>query len=184
VSKHPQKEGSDSWKSTIAGMAKAWSEVYPDEDFDYHFEDDTIARFYKDDQDIERLRSWATGLAIFISCLDLLGLAIYITDQQTKEIGIRKIVGASVGQLVALLSAGFLKFIVLAFSSKPGEQLAHGLKGIAPRRRAIPLTHKYILYLNLDRFLVLDSLHRILHTDPHCRRYRHPQTDIGTEEMA
>jgi hypothetical protein len=111
----PQPAGSDSWKNTIAGMAKAWSEVYPDDDFDYHFEDETIARFYQDDQNVARLLGWATGLSIFISCLGLLGLVIYVTDQRTKEIGIRKIIGASVTQLIALLSADFLKLIGLAF---------------------------------------------------------------------
>ena len=58
---------------------------------------------------------WATGLAIFISCLGLLGLVIYITNQRTKEIGIRKVVGATVTQIVSLLSKDFLKLIIIAF---------------------------------------------------------------------
>ena len=58
---------------------------------------------------------WATGLAIFISCLGLLGLVIYITNQRTKEIGVRKVIGATVTQLITLLSKDFLKLVVIAF---------------------------------------------------------------------
>jgi ABC-type antimicrobial peptide transport system permease subunit len=57
---------------------------------------------------------WSTGLTIFISCLGLLGLVIYITNQRTKEIGIRKVIGATVTQLIFLLSRDFLKLIGLA----------------------------------------------------------------------
>jgi putative ABC transport system permease protein len=111
----PQGQGGVSWKATLAGMAKAWSEVYPETDFEYEFQDETIAKYYKTEQDISRLLTWATGLVIFISCLGLLGLVIYTTNQRRKEIGIRKIVGASVMQLIALLSADFLTLIGLAF---------------------------------------------------------------------
>jgi putative ABC transport system permease protein len=111
----PQGRGGVSWKATLAGMAKAWSEVYPETDFEYEFQDETIAKYYKAEQDISRLLGWATGLIIFISCLGLLGLVIYTTNQRRKEIGIRKIIGASVAQLIALLSADFLRLIGLAF---------------------------------------------------------------------
>jgi ABC-type antimicrobial peptide transport system permease subunit len=96
-------------------MAKAWSSVYPEDDFRVTFEDEEIAKAYKSEQDIAKLLAWATGLAVFISCLGLLGLVIYTTNQRTKEIGIRKILGASVTQLVSLLSADFLKLIGWAF---------------------------------------------------------------------
>jgi ABC-type antimicrobial peptide transport system permease subunit len=58
---------------------------------------------------------WATGLAIVISCLGLFGLVIYTTNQRTKEIGIRKVVGASVSQIIALLSKDFLKLVFIGF---------------------------------------------------------------------
>jgi len=111
----PQNPEGNSWKTTIGKIGKAWSEVYPDDEFEYKFQDETIAKFYKSEQDIVRLLTWATGLAILISCLGLLGLVIFITNQRVKEIGIRKIVGATVMQLIALLSADFLKLILLAF---------------------------------------------------------------------
>ncbi|MBC7537153.1 MAG: ABC transporter permease, partial [Ferruginibacter sp.] len=74
-----------------------------------------IAKYYKAEQNISRLLMWATGLAIFISCLGLLGLVIYITNQRTKEIGIRKAVGATVTQIVMLLSKDFLQLVIVAF---------------------------------------------------------------------
>jgi ABC-type antimicrobial peptide transport system permease subunit len=58
---------------------------------------------------------WATGLSIFISCLGLLGLVTFITQQRTKEIGVRKVIGASVSQIISLLSKDFLKLVFIAF---------------------------------------------------------------------
>ena len=111
----PQIAGTDNWKTAISNMEAAWHEVYPEEDFEYRFVDESIARFYRNEQDIGKLLQWATGLSILISCLGLLGLATYTTSQRTKEIGVRKVMGASVSQIIALLSTDFVKLIVLAF---------------------------------------------------------------------
>ncbi len=111
----PQGAGGTAWKSTIAGMEKAWKEIYPADDFEYKFLDENIAKYYTSEKNISRLLLWATGLAIAISCLGLLGLIIYITNQRTKEIGIRKVIGASITQLVTLLSVDFLQLIGIAF---------------------------------------------------------------------
>jgi putative ABC transport system permease protein len=102
------------WPTTIAAIQKAYHAVYPNDDFDYEFVDDTIAKFYTAEKNISRLLAWATGLTVFISCLGLLGLVIYVTNQRTKEIGIRKIIGATVTNLIVLLSRDFLKLIGLA----------------------------------------------------------------------
>ena len=104
----------DAWPGTIARIEKAFQSVYNGADFTYHFEDETVAKYYDAEQKISRLLGWATGLAIFISCLGLLGLVVYITNVRTKEIGIRKVIGASVVQLVVLLSSDFLRLIGLA----------------------------------------------------------------------
>ncbi|HEY6503050.1 MAG TPA: ABC transporter permease [Chitinophagaceae bacterium] len=109
------KEGRVAWNNAIAKMEKDWKEVYPGFDFNYSFFDKTIASFYKSEQNISRLLVWATGLAIFISCLGMLGLVIYTTTQRTKEIGVRKVLGASVAQIVSLLSKDFLQLVVFAF---------------------------------------------------------------------
>src|SRR6185437_15245401 len=93
----------------------AWKEVYPEDDFEYHFLDEQIAKYYTAEKNVSSLLSWATGLAIFISCLGLLGLVIYTTTQRTKEIGVRKVLGASVSQIVSLLSIDFISLVLLAF---------------------------------------------------------------------
>jgi len=115
VALKPETASGNEWKTAIASMGKAWKEIYPDDDFDYHFYDETIAQFYETEQHTSKLLTWATGLSIFISCLGLLGLAIYTTNQRTKEIGIRKVVGATVTQIVTLLSTEVILLIVLAF---------------------------------------------------------------------
>ncbi|WP_295798807.1 FtsX-like permease family protein [Mucilaginibacter sp.] len=111
----PETAGGGEWKTAIAGIQKTWKEIYPDDDFEYHFFDETIAKFYESEQHISTLLTWATGLSIFISCLGLLGLAIYTTNQRTKEIGVRKVLGASVAQVVRLLSSELIMLILLAF---------------------------------------------------------------------
>ena len=96
--------GSHQWQKAISAIGAAWKASYPDADFDYHFFDESIAKFYEEEQHTSTLLTWATGLSISISCLGLLGLAIYTTTQRTKEIGVRKVLGATVAQIVTLLS--------------------------------------------------------------------------------
>jgi putative ABC transport system permease protein len=114
IALYPQTAPGD-WKKAISKMELAWKEVYPDTDFEYSFLDEDIAKYYKAEQNISSLLMWSTGLAIFISCLGLLGLIIYISNQRTKEIGIRKAVGATVTQIVSLLSKDFLQLVIVAF---------------------------------------------------------------------
>lgn len=111
----PQTENGDDWKAAISAMEKAWKQCYPEDDFEYQFFDESIARLYANEQNTVSLLNWATGLSILISCLGLLGLTIYITTQRTKEIGVRKVLGATVTQIVVLLSAEMAWLIVLAF---------------------------------------------------------------------
>jgi len=74
-----------------------------------------IKKFYEADTKISALLTWATGIAIFISCLGLLGLVMFTTTSRTKEVGIRKILGASVTQIMTLLTRDFLTPVFLAF---------------------------------------------------------------------
>ncbi len=103
------------WQTTIGQIQKTFKEIYPDEDFTYNFVDETIAKFYDNEQHTSTLLSWSTALAIIISCLGLLGLVIYTTNQRTKEIGVRKVLGATVTQIVTLLSKDFIKLVLFAF---------------------------------------------------------------------
>ena len=111
----PKGNNTDFWKETITKIETAWKEVYPEEDFNYTFFDESIARFYEKEQQTSSLLNWCAGLAIFISCLGLLGLVIYTTTQRTKEIGVRKILGATVTQIVSLLSKDFVRLVIIAF---------------------------------------------------------------------
>jgi len=115
IALQPQNTEGTVWKTAIAKIGKAWKQVYPEDDFQYDFLDDTIRKYYTAEQNISKLLMWSTGLTIFISCLGLLGLVTYITHQRTKEIGVRKVIGASVTQIISLLSKDFLKLILIAF---------------------------------------------------------------------
>ena len=111
----PQEAGSQSWQTAIAAIGKAWKEVYPGDDFGYRFFDESIARLYTNEQHISSLLRWAAGLSVLISCMGLMGLAVYTSTQRTKEIGIRKVLGATVVQIIALLSVDFVRLVGLAF---------------------------------------------------------------------
>ncbi len=104
------------WNKAIAKMTTAWKKVYPDTDFDYTFLDNTISNFYKQDKQLSLLLTWSAGVAIFINCLGLLGLVIFMINNRTKEIGVRKVLGASVLQIITLLSGDFVKLLAVAFA--------------------------------------------------------------------
>jgi ABC-type antimicrobial peptide transport system permease subunit len=108
------KPGAQNWKSTIASIEKKYKHFFPDEEFYYWFFDESIAKFYKSEENLSSLLKWATGLAIFISCMGLLGLVMYTTSQRTKEIGVRKVLGASVGNIVSILSKDFVQLVLIA----------------------------------------------------------------------
>lgn len=99
----------------IEKIKDAWTKIYPDVPFKYEFLDETIFNFYKTERRTSKLANTATGMAIFISCLGLFGLASFTTTQRAKEIGIRKILGATVNQLTLLLTREFLLFVLIAF---------------------------------------------------------------------
>ncbi len=115
IALQPQNEDGTAWKTTISHIEKAFKEVYPEDDFDYSFFDEDIAKYYTAEQNIDSLLTWSTALAIFISCLGLLGLVIYTTTQRTKEIGVRKVLGATVSQIVSLISRDFMLLVLFAF---------------------------------------------------------------------
>jgi len=111
----PQNTGGILWQNAIQKIKKAYEQVYPENDFSYSFLDESIAKFYQSEEQTQRLLKWATGFAILISCLGLLGLVIYTTNTRAKEIGIRKVLGATVAQIVTILSKDFVKLILIAF---------------------------------------------------------------------
>jgi len=110
-----QTANGNEWQTAISSMERAWKQIYPEDDFEYQFFDESIAGLYANEQNTVSLLNWATGLSVLISCLGLLGLTIYTTTQRTKEIGVRKVLGATVTQIVMLLSTEMAWLILLAF---------------------------------------------------------------------
>ena len=95
-------------------LRSVWTEVLPTEPFDATFLDDQLQTQYRTEQQLGQIVGLFSALAILIACLGLFGLATYTTQQRTKEIGIRKAVGASTTSIVGLLSAEFLKLVAVA----------------------------------------------------------------------
>ncbi|MFN8346572.1 MAG: ABC transporter permease [Spirosomataceae bacterium] len=93
---------------TVDDVHRIYRALYPDAAFDYRFFDDTVASFYEEEQKTARLINVAMIIAIFISCIGLYGMSAFIAQQRTKEIGIRKVLGASVAQITVLLSQDFI----------------------------------------------------------------------------
>ena len=102
------------WDEAIAGIEQSWKKFYPGVPFEYHFYDETLERLYTEERNTSRLIGLATGITIFISCLGLFGLATLTAFQRTKEVGIRKVLGATVSGIVRLLSADFIKLVLIA----------------------------------------------------------------------
>lgn len=109
-------DDASTWAAAMESIEKVWKSVYPEYDFDPRFMDDTVKRFYEQERKTSVLLQWATGLAILISCMGLLGLVIHTTERRTKEIGIRKVLGASLVQLNLLLCKEFLILVGIAFA--------------------------------------------------------------------
>ena len=101
-------------KEAIAGLEKICKELNPKFPFAYQFSDQEFANLYKSETVVSKLSDYFAFIAIFISCLGLLGLATFTAAQRTKEIGVRKVLGASVPNIIAMLSNNFLKLVVIS----------------------------------------------------------------------
>ncbi len=99
---------------TIAQIQSSYQQFFPGNAFEYRFLDSQFAQLYAADINFSRMLLFFTALAIFVACLGLFGLASYMAHLRTKEIGVRKVLGSSVGQIVALLSKDFLKLVLIA----------------------------------------------------------------------
>ncbi len=102
-------------KEALARIESMVKQINPALPFTYSFADEEYAKKYKSEQIISKLANYFACMAIFISCLGLFGLAAFTTQQRTKEIGVRKILGASPSTIILLLSKDFLKLVLLAF---------------------------------------------------------------------
>jgi len=101
---------------TLASVERSWSNTFPEGLYEYQFLDDKIATFYKSEDQLSALYKVFAGIAIFISCLGLYGLVSFMAVQRTKEVGIRKTLGASINHIVYLFSKEFTILILIAFA--------------------------------------------------------------------
>jgi ABC-type antimicrobial peptide transport system permease subunit len=100
----------------MRSIGQLWNSAYPDFVYEYQFLDDKIAGFYKQESQLAYLYKVFAGIAIFLSCLGLYGLASFMAVQRVKEVGIRKVLGATASGIVYLFSREFILLIALAFA--------------------------------------------------------------------
>lgn len=103
------------YTTTLMLIEKSWREVVPNTPFEHSLLTDNIKHQYESDQRIQSIITTFTAIAIFISCLGLYGLSIYVAERRVKEIGIRKVLGASIAGIVAMLTKDFIKLVAIAF---------------------------------------------------------------------
>ncbi|GAB3025465.1 ABC transporter permease [Spirosoma pulveris] len=106
--------GTESIHKLVAEVETAWNATFPDFVFSYEFLDQTLNSFYKSEERMYSLFRLLAGIAIFIGCLGLYGVVAFMAEARTKEVGIRKVLGASVGNIVSLFSADFVRLVFIA----------------------------------------------------------------------
>jgi putative ABC transport system permease protein len=105
---------SDNFQQTLSSIEGAWKKFVQQRPFHYDFLDQTLAAQYAAEQTTQKVFTIFSVLAIFIACIGLLGLAAYTTQLRNREISIRKVLGASTGNIVTMLSTDFLKLVLVA----------------------------------------------------------------------
>jgi len=101
-------------KPALAQIEKVWKSLYPAGVFDYKFYDDALARAYEQDEHAATLMNVSMSITIFISCIGLFGLVLFMTERKAKEISIRKILGASATNIATMLSRDFIQLVIIA----------------------------------------------------------------------
>ena len=104
----------DNFAAAVPAIEKSWKQFVPERPFHYDFLDRSLANQYQAEQTMQRIFTIFSVLAVFIGCIGLLGLAAYATQLRVREISIRKVLGASAGNIVTLLSRDFLRLIIIA----------------------------------------------------------------------
>lgn len=102
------------WPATLAKISEEWASLYPEIPFDYQFYDEHIQQMHGQDHRLARIVNYSAVVTILIGCLGLFGLATLVSLQRMKEIGIRKVLGASVGEIVRMLSSDFVKLVLVS----------------------------------------------------------------------
>ncbi|HUB60916.1 MAG TPA: FtsX-like permease family protein, partial [Puia sp.] len=107
-------KGIENVRTTLDAMAKSYKEVFPGQTMHPHFMDDEILEMYDEEQKTASLVRVAMGLAIFISCMGLFGLSLFTAERRAGEIGIRKVLGATTGDIALMLNRQFIRLVLLA----------------------------------------------------------------------
>ena len=129
-------QGAGMVKGTLEQMERVWRKVYPAGIWNYRFYDETLALLYEKDRRTKMLVNVALGLSIFISCIGLFGLTLFTVEKRAKEISIRKVLGASVANVLTLLCREVVGLVGIAFLvASPIAELMMGkwLQGFAYR---------------------------------------------------
>lgn len=105
---------SDNMEKALSFLSQQWNTLCPNEPFEYTFLDEDFQRNYHAESRTAAIVSWFTGISICISCLGLFGLAAFAAQQRTREIGIRKVLGASIVNITAMLSKDFVRLVIIA----------------------------------------------------------------------
>jgi len=100
---------------TIASIESAWDKLSPSRPFNHHFLNDSYDQEYRSEQKLGKIFIWFAGFAIFIACLGMVGLVSFVTVSRTKEIGIRKVLGSKVGEIVGMITWDFVKMILISW---------------------------------------------------------------------
>jgi putative ABC transport system permease protein len=100
---------------TLPMVEAKWKEMLPNQEMEYRFLDEQMDQLYRTDRQVGQMMAVLTFLALFISCFGLIGLAVFNTGRRVKEIGIRKVLGATVGRIVIMLSNDFIRLVGMAF---------------------------------------------------------------------
>jgi ABC-type antimicrobial peptide transport system permease subunit len=106
---------SGSIEVSLSKIEEAWKEIYPDATFNYRFYDESLALLYEKDRQTAKLINTSTAIAVFISCIGLFGLTLFTSEKRSKEIGIRKIMGASITNIATMLGKDFVILVSIAF---------------------------------------------------------------------
>ena len=105
----------NNFEKAVSTLETKWKEFLPGQPFEYRFADQSVEAQYEAEKKVRTIMTSFSVIAIFVACLGLFGLAAFTTEQRMKEIGIRKVMGASINQIVMLLSKDFLKLVAIAF---------------------------------------------------------------------
>ena len=104
----------DNISASLDAVKETWKNINPNHPFGYYFIDEKFENLYRSEEKISTIFRWSAALGIFLSCLGLFGLASYIAQKRTKEVGIRKVLGASISGIIVLVTKDFIKWSIFA----------------------------------------------------------------------